>query len=157
MRIDLPDPAATAALAAALAARAQMGDVIALSGGLGVGKTTFARGFIEALSSGETPEVPSPTFTLVQAYEFTDATVYHFDLYRIERAEECYELGIEDAFAEGISLIEWPDRLGSLLPEDRLDIELAPGATLEGRVAHLTFHGAFVARAAAFEGFVTHG
>ncbi len=72
--------------------------------------------------------MPSPTFTLVEIYGAAPPLVWHFDLFRLERAEEVWELGIEDAFADGISLIEWPERLGELLPRERLDIELAFGA-----------------------------
>src|SRR5437016_4079531 len=120
--VDLPDEAATAAFAARISALAEIGDVIALSGDLGAGKTTFARAFIRA--RGETGEVPSPTFTLVQVYELAAAAIWHFDLYRLRSPDEAWELGIEDAFAEGISLIEWPDRLGPLLPPYRLEIAL---------------------------------
>jgi tRNA threonylcarbamoyladenosine biosynthesis protein TsaE len=98
--------------------------VIALSGVLGSGKTVFARGFIRALA-GPDEEVPSPTFTLVQIYPSDAGPIHHFDLYRLEDAEEAWELGIEDAFADGISLIEWPERLGTLLPAVRLDIAFA--------------------------------
>src|ERR1043165_7946856 len=112
---DLPDERATASLAARLAALARPGDVIALNGELGAGKTSFARAFIRARGADE--DVPSPTFTLAQAYELPDATVWHFDCYRLRDPEEAWELGIEDAFREGISLIEWPERLGTLLPE----------------------------------------
>jgi tRNA threonylcarbamoyladenosine biosynthesis protein TsaE len=122
--IDLPDEAATAALAARIAALAAPGDVIALKGDLGAGKTSFARAFIRARSeAGE--EVPSPTFTLVQVYGLGAAAIWHFDLYRLNAAEEAWELGIEEAFGSGISLIEWPERLGSLLPQRRLEIALA--------------------------------
>ncbi len=145
IRIDLPDPAATRELAERLAARARCGDVFALGGDLGAGKTTFARFFINAFAAlggdAAPDEVPSPTFTLVQHYEFDRATIYHFDLYRIEKAEEAYELGIEDAFADGISLIEWPDRLDGLLPDSRLDIELLPGPAQSARIAVLAGHG----------------
>ncbi len=112
----------TTAIAAALARVCAAGDVIALSGALGSGKTVFARGFVRALADTD-EEVPSPTFTLVQIYPAAPAPIHHFDLYRIEETEEAWELGIEDAFAEGISLIEWPDRLGALLPANRLDVE----------------------------------
>ncbi|MGB8273782.1 MAG: tRNA (adenosine(37)-N6)-threonylcarbamoyltransferase complex ATPase subunit type 1 TsaE [Alphaproteobacteria bacterium] len=125
--LDLPDLAATQALARLLAARVRRGDVIALSGGLGAGKTTLARAFINALAAltgYPAEEVPSPTFTMVQAYDFPGMSVWHFDLYRLERAEDAYELGIEEAFAAAVSLIEWPERLGSLLPAERLDIRL---------------------------------
>ena len=133
--IDLPDEAATAAFAARISALAATGDIIALKGDLGAGKTTFARGFIRA--RGGTEEVPSPTFTLVQLYALGSVVVWHFDLYRLKFPEEAWELGIEDAFSEGISLIEWPERLGPLLPPRRLEIELLFGDRPEARRAVL--------------------
>lgn len=135
--IDLPDETATAALASELAARAKGGDVIGLSGALGSGKTTFVRYFIAArLGAGE---VPSPTFTLVETYEpESGPAIWHFDLYRLDAPEDAYELGIEDAFAEAIALIEWPERLGALMPAERLDIALAAGPRADSRVATLT-------------------
>jgi tRNA threonylcarbamoyladenosine biosynthesis protein TsaE len=133
--VDLPDEAATAAFAARISALAAPGDIIALKGDLGSGKTTFARGFIRA--RGGLEEVPSPTFTLVQVYELGCAMVWHFDLYRITSPEEAWEVGIEDAFVEGISLIEWPERLGPLLPGRRLEIELLFGEQPEARCAVL--------------------
>ena len=123
--VDLPDEAATAAFAARISELAEVGDVIALKGDLGCGKTSFARSFIRARGGAE--EVPSPTFTLVQIYELTPAAIWHFDLYRVKSSEEAWELGIEDAFSEGISLIEWPERLGPLLPRRRLEIEFLFG------------------------------
>lgn len=136
--IALPDLAATAGLAKALAARATLGDVVALHGDLGLGKTTFARAFIQARPGGDAvAEVPSPTFTLVQVYELPDVAVWHFDLYRLTNPEDAWELGIEEAFATGITLIEWPDRLGGLLPEERLDVELQAGADPNARRARL--------------------
>ena len=131
--IELPDEAATAALAARVASLARPGDVIALKGELGAGKTSFARAFIRARGSAE--EVPSPTFTLVQIYEFGDAAIWHVDCYRLRDPEEAWELGIEDAFREGISLIEWPELLGPLLPARRLEIALSAGATPMARRA----------------------
>src|SRR5258705_9999804 len=118
--VDLPDEAATAAFAARISALAEFGDVIGLKGDLAAGKTTFARGFIRA--RGGTEEVPSPTFTLVQVYELGPAAIWHFDLYRLKSPDEAWELGIEDAFSDGISLIEWPEQLGPLLPTYRLEI-----------------------------------
>ena len=145
--IALPDLAATAGLAKALAARAVLHDVIALRGDLGLGKTTFARAFIQARPGGEAvAEVPSPTFTLVQVYELPDVPVWHFDLYRLANAEDAWELGIEEAFGTGITLIEWPDRLGSLLPEERLDVELKAGAGPEARRARLRGRGTWAKR-----------
>jgi tRNA threonylcarbamoyladenosine biosynthesis protein TsaE len=120
----LPDVAATAALAGRVAGVAQRGDVVGLSGPLGSGKTTFARAFVAA-RAGRAIEVPSPTFTLVQSYELPDGTIFHFDLYRLERADDAIELGIDEAFADAISLIEWPERLGDLLPAARLDVRLS--------------------------------
>ncbi|WP_142849052.1 tRNA (adenosine(37)-N6)-threonylcarbamoyltransferase complex ATPase subunit type 1 TsaE [Telmatospirillum sp. J64-1] len=122
----LADEAATASLAARLAACVRPGDVIALRGDLGMGKTAFARAFVRSLA-GAGEDVPSPTFTLVQVYDTEAGTIWHFDLYRLESPDDAWELDIEDAFADGISLIEWPDRLGNLLPAKRLDITLSPG------------------------------
>jgi tRNA threonylcarbamoyladenosine biosynthesis protein TsaE len=131
---ELPDEPATAALAAQIAALARPGDVIALKGELGAGKTSFARAFIHA-RAGRDEIVPSPTFTLLQAYDFPDVTIWHFDCFRLRDPEEAWELGIEDAFRDGVSLIEWPERLGSLLPARRLQITLLPGAAPEARRA----------------------
>ena len=122
MPIALKEEAATVALAAAVAGLARPGDAILLEGGLGSGKTVFARGLLRALGIEE--EVPSPTFTLVQAYEGTKGPVWHFDLYRLKRPEEVLELGFEEARAEAILLLEWPDRLGPLRPADALTVEL---------------------------------
>ena len=133
--VDLSHEAATAGFAAQISALATIGDIIALKGDLGAGKTTFARGFIRA--RGCTEEVPSPTFTLVQVYELGAAAIWHFDLYRINSPEEAWELGIEDAFVEGISLIEWPEHLGPLLPRRRLEIEFLFGDRPEARCAVL--------------------
>jgi len=120
---SLPDETVTRRLGQALAARSRPGDVIALHGGLGAGKTTLARAFIRALTDPD-EEVPSPTFTLVQIYEARVGPVWHFDLYRLTHPDDAIELDIDDAFADGISLIEWPERLGTLLPARRLDLRL---------------------------------
>jgi len=145
--IDLPDEKATAALAAELAARARQGDVIGLSGPLGSGKTMFARYFIGTrMGAGE---VPSPTFTLVETYQpATGPAIWHFDLYRIETPEEAYELGIEDAFTDGISLIEWPEHLGALMPREHLEIAFGPGKSATARIATLVPSAAWAARIA---------
>jgi tRNA threonylcarbamoyladenosine biosynthesis protein TsaE len=140
--LDLASPAGTAELAAALAELARPGDILALRGELGAGKTAFARAFIRHLSAAPDEEVPSPTFTLVQTYETPRGVVWHFDAYRLKDPDEIWELGFEEALAGGILLIEWPERLGSLLPRDRLDITLAPGSTAESRRATLVSEGA---------------
>jgi len=134
--LQLRDERATAALAARVAAEARRGDVIALKGDLGIGKTSFARAFIRS-RSGRDEEVPSPTFTLVQVYEPPGIPVWHFDLYRLRHPEEVWELGIEEAWAEAVTLIEWPERLGPLLPARRLEIALLPGAAPQARRAAL--------------------
>lgn len=132
-QIFLSDEAATLALGAALAANVQMGDTLALRGDLGAGKTTLARGLIFALT-GER-EVPSPTYTLVQTYDIADGELWHGDMYRLERPEDCLELGLDDAFLDCICLIEWPDKLGAYLPKDTINVTLRfEGA---GRVAHV--------------------
>jgi len=145
--VDLPDEAATAALAARISALAEVGDVIALKGDLGCGKTSFARAFIRARGGAE--EVPSPTFTLVQIYEVGSVAIWHFDLYRIRSPEEAWELGIEEAFADAISLIEWPERAAAVLPARRLDITLRQGPTQDSRRAELVGYGDWEARLAA--------
>lgn len=114
------------------------GEAVCLSGNLGAGKTTLARGAIEAWT-GAPEEAPSPTYTLVQTYQGPRGELWHVDLYRLKRAEEAWELGLEEAFGQAACLIEWPDRLEGLLPRDRLDVELtADGA---GRTAILVAHG----------------
>jgi len=112
--VVVEDENGTARVAGMVARAAVAGDVIALRGDLGSGKTAFARAFIRALTSPD-EEVPSPTFTLVQAYPTAVATIHDFDFYRIEDPDEAWEIGIEEAFAGGISLIEWPERLGGRL------------------------------------------
>jgi len=126
--LNLPDPAATERLAAIIGMQARAGDAILLSGDLGAGKTHFARAFINALTPSP-EEVPSPTFTLVQTYDAiaqgVPVRIWHFDLYRLKSPEETLELGIDEVFAEGIALVEWPDRLGSYKPREHLELRLA--------------------------------
>ncbi|HBF97102.1 MAG TPA: tRNA (adenosine(37)-N6)-threonylcarbamoyltransferase complex ATPase subunit type 1 TsaE [Alphaproteobacteria bacterium] len=132
---DVTDLDATVALAARLAQRLRRGDIIALHGTLGVGKTSFARALIQTLlaEAGIVDEVPSPTFSLVQQYFLRPFTIWHFDFYRIDDPAEAYELGIEEAFAEGVSLIEWPERIAPLLPEACLEIHISTDAPMSGR------------------------
>lgn len=124
IELALSGLAATRCLARNLAPALCAGDVIGLAGPLGAGKTTFARALIEALAEAHGPvgEVPSPTFTLVQVYETGAVPVWHLDLYRLERPDDALELGIEEAFAGAITVIEWPERLGDLIPGDWLEL-----------------------------------
>ena len=110
----------TAQIAADFARTLKAGDVVALHGTLGVGKTAFTRGAIQSLTGVQ--EVPSPTFTLLQTYDMPMYTLYHFDMYRLKAPEEAYEIGIEDAFAEGVSFIEWPEKIGNILPKKHYDV-----------------------------------
>jgi tRNA threonylcarbamoyl adenosine modification protein YjeE len=134
MTVALPDLAATATLGAAIAARLAPGDAVLLKGDLGSGKTTLARAILVAL--GVTENVPSPTFTLVQAYDTARLTVSHYDLYRLKRESELEELGLDEALDRGAALIEWPERAQGRLPADALtaalDADKERRAVLEG-------------------------
>jgi len=132
----LPDAAATEALAARLAPRARPGDAILLEGPLGAGKSTFARAFLRAAAGDPALEVPSPTFTLVQAYDLPTGPAFHFDLWRLDGPADLAELGWEEA-REGIVLVEWPDRLGALRPDEALNLTLAPGGDDDQRIVTL--------------------
>lgn len=141
--ILLPSPEAAERLGAAITGLLQAGDAVLLVGPLGAGKTTLARGLIRALTSPE-QDVPSPTFTLAQAYEGAQLTVTHFDLYRLKRAEEAEEIGLWEALDEGAVVVEWPERLGEALPPNRLAVELSLDSA--GRRARLTPYGAWSLR-----------
>ena len=133
--------AETERLAARLAPHTAPGDVIGLCGALGSGKTAFARAFIRARLGRDAEEVPSPTFTLVQLYAHAAGAIWHFDLYRLDQPEDAYELGIEDAFAGAISLVEWPEKLGAIVPGDWLQVHLAPGEDEGERLVTIAPHG----------------
>lgn len=117
MIVELPDLAAVQAYGARIADRLRPGDVVALSGGLGAGKTTLARAVIAAL--GHEGEVPSPTFTIIETYGPAGVRVplVHADFYRLERPGEADELGLDD-YREGAALIaEWPEHVGGFATE----------------------------------------
>jgi tRNA threonylcarbamoyladenosine biosynthesis protein TsaE len=121
--LHLPTAAETEALGRRLAALARPGDVILLDGPIGAGKSCLARAFIRA-RLGQEEDVPSPTFTLVQVYEADGVEIWHADLYRLTHPDEVWELGLDDAFASAICLVEWPDRLGAHVPPQALRIRL---------------------------------
>jgi tRNA threonylcarbamoyladenosine biosynthesis protein TsaE len=131
---SLPDPAATDRLGAWLAGHLRAGDCVLLSGPIGAGKSHLARALIRA-RLGRFEDVPSPTFTLVQTYQ-ADVEIWHADLYRLSHPDEVLELGLEEAFAHAICLIEWPDRLGKLAPRTALSVTLL--ASGEGRLAQIS-------------------
>jgi tRNA threonylcarbamoyl adenosine modification protein YjeE len=122
--LALADQVATHALAVDLAGVLEAGDLVALSGDLGAGKTTFARALIRHLAADQEAEVPSPSFTLMQAYELPRFPVLHADLYRLNDPAELTELGFDEAAENSAVLLEWPDRAEGLLPPDRFEIAL---------------------------------
>jgi tRNA threonylcarbamoyladenosine biosynthesis protein TsaE len=138
LTIPLPDEDATAALGRALAHTLGPGDTLLLSGPLGAGKTALARALIRALDGDPALEVPSPTYTLVQTYETASGAAWHFDLYRLQDAEAVIELGWDES-ADGIRIVEWPDRLGRLVPADALLVGLEIAG--DGRMARLQATG----------------
>jgi tRNA threonylcarbamoyl adenosine modification protein YjeE len=134
----LPNLASTRALAKRLAALLEPGSVVLLEGDLGAGKSELARAVIRALAGADIP-VPSPTFTLVQAYELPSLEVGHSDLYRLGDESEVVELGLEECWRKGALLVEWPDRAPWLWPAERLVIRLeaVPGGDPGVRRVHL--------------------
>ena len=133
----LPSEDDTAALGRWLAERLVPGDTVLLEGPIGAGKSHLARALIRA-RLGRMEDVPSPTFTLVQTYQ-ADVEIWHADLYRLSHPDEVAELGLEDAFSHAICLIEWPDRLGNLMPTDAIRLSLSTSG--EGRTVTLIAPG----------------
>lgn len=113
----------TVELAQKLARITKQGDIWALEGTLGAGKTVFARAFIKELSDAE--EVPSPTFTLLQTYATPEFDIYHYDLYRLEKPTDVFELDVEEAFYSGVSLVEWPEKMAGFMPRNVWNVSFA--------------------------------
>lgn len=132
--IKLANEAETLALGAKLITQLKAGQTVCLTGGLGAGKTTLVRGMIQSVLGDI--DVPSPTYTLVQTYDLPEFELWHCDMYRLERPEDGYELGLMDAFEDAVCLIEWPDKLGGLIPQDALAIDIQFEG--EGRAVTLT-------------------
>lgn len=149
-RREIEDEGAIAAFAAEIAALTGPGDLVTLSGGLGAGKTAFARAMIRILTGVQDLEVPSPAFTLMQIYEGLNFPIVHADFYRIEKPRELMEMGFEEACGGALVLVEWPERAGGFLDAGRLDIEFCldkdrrPGY----RAVTLTGSGPFAPRLA---------
>lgn len=151
LQLILKDMQDTDALARALAGDLRSGDFIALAGALGAGKTTLARSLVRCFVPNE--EVPSPTFTLIQSYDVPGQSrdapgfrIAHADLYRIKSQREIAELGFDEALDAGALLVEWPDRMGTLMPADRLDIILEVDDGVEERRTKLIGRGCWADR-----------
>ena len=129
----------TVALAGALAPVLRPGDLVQLAGGLGSGKTTFARGVGRGL--GVTEPVVSPTFTIVREYE-ARLPLVHMDVYRLDRVQELHDLGLEELIdARAVTLVEWGDVVAAYLPSERLEVRLEAGPGDDDRLITLTLHG----------------
>ena len=148
--LALSNETATAHLMADLALLIGPGDVITLSGDLGAGKTAAARALIRYLAADDAIEVPSPTFTLVQAYDLPPFQLLHADLYRINDASELEEIGLSPLPEGTVALIEWPERAPAALPSDRIDIALShrPALGSTARAAEITGYGKAAAQVA---------
>lgn len=155
--LDLPDESATARLGRCLARLLRPGDTLLLEGEIGAGKSHLARSLIRQ-RLGRMEDVPSPTFTLVQTYEAEDGDIWHADLYRLSQPDEIAELGLEEAFATAICLVEWPQRLGRFVPADAMTLRLERKG--EGRSATIlapTRPGFAAALRAAWDGAGAEG
>ncbi|MDB5592286.1 tRNA (adenosine(37)-N6)-threonylcarbamoyltransferase complex ATPase subunit type 1 TsaE [Enterovirga sp.] len=144
--IVLPDEAASLELGARIGEALEPGDLVALSGDIGAGKTTLARAVLRACLGDPDLDVPSPTFTLVQAYDGPKGPVMHVDLYRIEREADLAELGLDEAPDESSILVEWPERVPALLNRRHLSVALAWDPETGGRRAVLSGDGPLVER-----------
>ena len=140
--VETQSEAQTIAFARSVADDVQAGDVILLEGDLGMGKSVFSRALIRAVCQNDAQDVPSPTFTLVQTYDSPKGLIWHFDLYRLTDPSEIYEIGWEEALSGGISLVEWPDRLGGMTPKRFIEVSFSgkKGAP-DYRKIEIEYHG----------------
>ncbi len=143
-RLSFASPQALEAFGAQVAQVLGAGEAVCLFGRLGAGKSTLARGLVRALTRPD-QDVPSPTFTLMQTYQSADFPLAHFDLYRLKRLEEAFEIGLDEALDVGAVVVEWSERLEGALPPDRLDVRLEI-ADDGGRLATLCGHGLWTGR-----------
>lgn len=127
----------TKEIARNFASTLKAGDIIAMQGTLGMGKSVFARELIRTLSKNPELEVPSPTFTLVQIYDIEPTPIWHYDLYRIENPDEIWELGWEEGLDNAINIIEWPENLGNLLPKNHIRIAIKSGSSQNHRIVNI--------------------
>ncbi len=138
LALSLPDPEATSRLGARLARCLTAGDTVLLEGPIGAGKSHLARALIQAAAAQAglpEPDVPSPTYTLIQSYDVAGLEIVHADLYRLGEPSELAELGLDEALGGALCLIEWPDRLGELAPNDATRITLETDG--EGRLVRI--------------------
>jgi tRNA threonylcarbamoyladenosine biosynthesis protein TsaE len=138
MKLHSQSPDETRALAAALADLLVAGDLVLLVGDLGAGKTAFVQGLARGLEVEE--PVTSPTFTIVQEYAGR-LPLTHVDVYRLERVQDLYDLGLEERGDRGVTVVEWGDLVEQAVPAEHLVIRIEPGAADTERVLELTFHG----------------
>jgi len=139
--INISKLSALKKLAVTLSSACEAGDVVLLKGDLGAGKTTFARYFIQNLCSSA--NVTSPTFNLVNIYKSDAGPIYHYDLYRLTKAEETNELAMDDAFKHGITLIEWPEHVEDIAFPNKIVIYFLYDTKQNVRTAIVELHGKF--------------
>ncbi len=146
--IELANPSETRLFAQVLSLQLRNGDVVALRGDLGAGKTTLARHLIRAFAADDELEVPSPTYALMQSYNTSRFDVCHYDLYRLADADELYELGFPDNLENAVSIIEWPELAAEVLPDNRIEVYLSElrRDEIDCRTARLTAVGISAAR-----------
>ena len=150
-RVPDADEAGITRLAERVALKIAVGDVVALSGDLGAGKTTFARALIRAVLADRGAEIPSPTFSLVQTYAAPRLELAHLDLYRLSGDDDLVELGFDELITAGAAVVEWPERAPGLAAANRLNIHLSQGTDAEQRTVRLVGHGTWAPRLARLE------